>query len=203
MFTETFLKFSRPPVVPGTKLISEGSLHSKGQRGILIFTDSIPKGIPIRELNSFIKNGKAKMVSFSGATSKEILHYLDVHFANSSADAVILHVGVNDLLEDNIQSKIENLGKNLRSMVEKCYTYGIKNVFISGLVVLEKAHEMIVHLRSKLGICYVDNQNIRREHLWKDGLHLVESGKVILANNFLSYLSKCFLIRIHHPGLFT
>ena len=45
---------------------------------------------------------------------------------------------------------------------------------------------MIVHICSKLGICYVDNRNIRREHLWKDGLHLVQSGKVILANNFLS-----------------
>ena len=74
------------------------------------------------------------MVSFPGATSKEILHYLDVHLTNSSADVVILHAGVKDLLEDNSQSKIENLGKNLRSMVEKCHAYGIKNVFISGLV---------------------------------------------------------------------
>ena len=104
-YPERQTDFSRPPVVPVTKLISEGSLHSKGQRDILIFTDSIPKGIRIRELNSFIKNGKTKMVSFPGATSKEILHYLDVNLANSCADAVILHVGVNDLLEDNIQSK--------------------------------------------------------------------------------------------------
>ena len=51
------------------------------------------------------------MVSFPGATSKEILHYLDVHLTNSSPDAVILHVGVNDLLEDNSKSKIENLEK--------------------------------------------------------------------------------------------
>ena len=120
------------------------------------------------------------MVSFPGAISKEILHCLDVHLTNSSADAVILHLGVNDLLEDNNQSKIENLGKNLRSMVEKCHTYGIKNVFISGLVyttriglpVLERTHEMIVHLCNKLGTYYVDNRNIRRKHLWKDGLHI-------------------------------
>ena len=133
------------------------------------------------------------MVSLPEATSKEILHYLDVHLTSSSVDAVILHVGVNDL-EDNSQSKIENLGKNLKSMVEKCHTYGIKNAFISGLVyttriglpVLERTNEMIVHLCNKLGICYVDNKNIRRKHLWKDGLHLVESGKAILANNFLS-----------------
>ena len=150
------------------------------------------------------------MVSFPGATSNEILHYLDVHLTNSSADAAILHVRVN-VLEDNSQLKIENLGNNLWSMVVKCHTFGIKNVFISGLVyttriglpVLERTHEMILHLCNKLGICYVDNRNIRMKHLWKDGLHLVESGQFILANHFLSYLSKCFLICTHHLGLFT
>ena len=94
------------------------------------------------------------MVSFPGTKSKKNLRYLDVHLTNSSADVVILHVRVNDLLEDNSQSKIENLGKNLRFMVEKCHTYGIKNVFISGLVYttriglldFERIREMIVHL---------------------------------------------------------
>ena len=96
-------------------------------------------------------------------------------------------------------------------MVDKYHTYEVKNAFISGLVyttriglpVLERTDEMIVNLRYKLGACYVDNRNIWRNHLRKDGLHLVESGKVILANNFLSYVSKCFLIRIHYPGVFT
>ena len=111
------------------------------------------------------------MVSFPGATSKKVLHYVDVHQFNSFADTVLLHFGVNDLLEDKSQSKIENLGKNLNSMVEKCHTYGIKNVFISGLVyttrivlqVLERTHEMIEHFCNKLGICYVENRNLRRK----------------------------------------
>ena len=93
--------FSRSPVVPGTKLFSEASLPSTSQKDNLIFTDSIPKGVHIRELNTF----KTKMVSFPGATSKEILHYLDVYLTNFSPDAVILHVGVNDLLEDKSKSK--------------------------------------------------------------------------------------------------
>ena len=113
------------------------------------------------------------MVSFPGATPKEILHYLDVHLTNSSADAVILPIGVNDLLEDNSKSKIEHLGKNLRSMVEKCHTYAVKNVFILGLTystrislpVLERTRKMIVHLCNKLSVFYIDNRNIRRKHL--------------------------------------
>ena len=139
-------------------------------------------------------NGKTKMASFPGATSKEILHYLEVHLTNSSADVVILPIGVNDLLEDNSKSKIEHQGKNLRSMVEKCHTCAVKNVFILGLTystriglpVLERTRKMVVHLCNKLSVFYVDNRNIRRKHLWKDGLHLVEFGRVILASNFLS-----------------
>lgn len=62
---------------------------------------------------------------------------------------------------------------------------------------------MIEHLCKQFGQCYEDNRNIRRKHLWKDGLYFVVSGKVILGNDFLSYLRKFFSIRIHHPGAFT
>ena len=34
------------------------------------------------------------------------------------------------------------------------------------------------------------NNNIRGIHLFKDGIRLLESGKIILANNFVFYLSK-------------
>ena len=102
----------RTPVVPDTRLFNEASFPSKGQRNILIITDNILKAIRIREPNSFITNGKTKIVSCPGATSKEILHYLDVHQTNFLVYTIILYVGVNDLLEDNSQSKIANLGKS-------------------------------------------------------------------------------------------
>ena len=99
---------------------------------------------------------------------KKFYTILDAQLTNSCADAVILHVVVNDLLEDNSKSKIENLGKNLGLMVEKFHTYGVKNVFISGLVhktriglpvpVIERTHEIIVHLCNKLDECYVDSR---------------------------------------------
>ena len=63
---------------------------------------------------------------------------IEVHLRNISADTVILHVRVHDLLEDNSQTNIENLGKNLKTMVEKWHTYWIKNVFIPGLLKKKK-----------------------------------------------------------------
>ena len=71
-----------------------------------------------------------KMVSLAGATSKKIWHYLNGHQTNSSADTVMLHVGV------MICWKIKNRKRTEKSydLVQKCHTYGIKNIFLSGLV---------------------------------------------------------------------
>ena len=52
---------------------------SPNSSNTLIFTDSIAKGIRMYEFNRFIKNSKATMFIFPGASSHQMLHYLDVH----------------------------------------------------------------------------------------------------------------------------
>ena len=39
---------------------------------------------------------------------------------------------------------------------------------------------------------FIDNSNIKKEHLWKDGLHLNRSGKDLLMNNILRSLNNIF-----------
>ena len=56
-------EFSRPPIVPGTKLFTEASLPSKGQTDILIFTDSIPRGFVLQTLT---EEGKRKHLRKDG-----------------------------------------------------------------------------------------------------------------------------------------
>ena len=43
---------------------------------IIMFSDSIPKGIRIREFNRYITNATARLKSFTGVTSKELTHCL-------------------------------------------------------------------------------------------------------------------------------
>ena len=43
--------------------------------------------------------------------------------------------------------------------------------------------------RTKYGLHFVDNGAVSKCDLWKDGIHLLETGKVIIANNFLSSIN--------------
>ena len=80
----------------------------------------------------------------------------------------------------------------------KCTKFGVKNIFISGLVcttrinigILEKIHVVIQNFCQQYGWFYVDNRNTRGKHLYKDGLHLMEKGKIILARNLIFCLNK-------------
>ena len=62
--------------------------------------DSIVKRLRIREFNQFITNGNARIYSFPGAASKQLLHYMDVNL-EIDIDTIILHICVNDILQDS------------------------------------------------------------------------------------------------------
>ena len=120
------------------------------------------------EFNRFIKNSKAKMFSFPSASSHQMLHYLDVHFEDRQINTVVMHVGINDILRDSSQSSIDGLLQNIKNMALKCTKFGVKNIFILGLVyttrinigILEKIHVVIQNFCQENGWFYVDNRNI-------------------------------------------
>ena len=90
--------FSSPAIVPGTKSFGETVRTQRDKKNTLFVIDKISKGIHFKELNGFSSNGNAKMVNIPGAISKKILHYLNIHFSNSSTDTVVVHVDVNDTI---------------------------------------------------------------------------------------------------------
>lgn len=215
-FPQNQTVFPKKKVVPGELPFSDAVKSKNNGPTIKIFSDSIAKGIRMREFNANVKSGTARIHCFPGATSTQILHYLDVNL-DSSTDTVILHVGINDLLQDmannnnNITiSNIENFMKNIELMVQKCRSFGVKRVFFSGIVItkriscpsLEEIHEQLVSLCKKLEIVYIDNRNIFGIHLFKDGLHLLESGKQMLAKNFIFNLNN-FLCQTQQPIALT
>ena len=139
----------------------------------------------MNDFNKLIKNRKAKMFNISGVSSRQLLHYMDIHLEGIQVDTVVIHIGVNGLLNYSNQSRIDSLMNKIICMVEKCRIYGVKIIFLSGrdfatrlsLDILIHVHSMISNFCNTNGLYYIDNRNIRTYCLYKDGLHLLNKGK--------------------------
>ena len=89
----------------------------------LLFTESIAKGILMYEFNWFTKNDKATMFNFQGASSHQILHYLDVHLEDRWINIVVICIGINNILGDSSQSCIDGLWQNIKECL-----WNVKNL---------------------------------------------------------------------------
>ena len=58
-------------------------------------------------------------------------------------------------------------------------------------------HDKLIKSPLNENIDNIDNRNIRGVHLCQDNLHLLQSGKNVLCNNFISYLNSNFLMHPH------
>ena len=65
-----------------------------------MFSDSIPKGIRIREFNRYITNATARLKCFPGATSKELKHYVVPTLREESSNSTLIHIGIDDIVKD-------------------------------------------------------------------------------------------------------
>ena len=113
-------------------------------------------------------------------------------------DAALLHVGVNDLLNDKSQDSAQNLLDNLKQIGLKCKSAGVTRILISGIVVNKKltssyissVNQRVSNMCRENSFVFIDNNNIPTSSLFRDGLHLLEIGKRILANNFIDNLKN-------------
>ena len=65
---------------------------------------------------------------------------MDPTLAERNYDTAIVHVGINDIINDDSSTKVENLVLNLEKIVIKLKKYGIKNTCLSGLVFMTRVH---------------------------------------------------------------
>ena len=127
---------------------------------------------------------------------------------NKNSDDALLHVGVNDLLNDESQDSVQNLLDNLRQIGLKCKSAGVKRVLISGIVINNKltsayissVNQRISNMCRDNSFVFIDNNNIPTSSLLRDSIHLLEVGKNILANYFIDNLNNFLRIRqMHRP----
>ena len=111
-------------IVPGSKSFSEavGSQQhaSSKNNNIVVFTDSIANfNRNMRQnFNKSLNHAKARFKYFPGGTAYEMQYYVIPTLEEKPYDAVVLHVGVNDLLGDEKEKNEKVKEKELRCKIQ-------------------------------------------------------------------------------------
>ena len=71
--------FRKKQIVLGENYYSEAVKSKTNSENIKKFSDSIAKGIRVKQFNQFVKSGNTRIDRFPGATSRQLLHYLNVN----------------------------------------------------------------------------------------------------------------------------
>ena len=176
------------------KSFNDGDQNTVGDKKSVIITgDSMLNGVHERGLS---KNHRVKINNFPGGTSKVIFD--NIHdIMKSKPDYLIVHAGTNGLTNGtNLLNQAKKIVKEVQKISNKT-----KIVFSSIIVrkdvknISKKVSEVNSHLKNycaQKNIDYIDNSNIKEDHLGAKKLHLSKKGNSILANNFLKYLRSDF-----------
>ena len=152
------------------------------------------KGIRMKEVNSQLSNSFAKLRLFPGATLKHLKYYIA-----PSPDRIILHGGCNDVNNNN--STPEKIANEIADMAILCRDYGVKDIFISAMICrggnflngkVKRVNFLLKLICEENGYFFIDNSNIDIIDLWEDGIHLLESGKTKLAENFTYFSNNSY-----------
>ena len=110
-----------------------------------------------------------------------------------------MHCGTNDLYYKTVEGIVDGF----KEIYETCREYGVEHIIFSSIVIRKcrrdiEEKRLVVNTLLK-GLCetewigsgnYVEHSNLFLLDLYTDGLHLVESGSIKLANNILNCVNK-------------
>ena len=105
---------------------------------------------------------------------------------------VVIHAGANSLLNGDIN----DIANELFNIVKVCFDNGVKEVLVSGVTfrynLMSKITQLNNHIESKkqtYGFRFINNDNINANDIWRDKIHLSESGIVKIANNIIDAIN--------------
>ena len=158
------------------------------------------KGIRNKEFNFYLERYHAELKSYPGATAKELKHNIQFPMQIDTPNINVIHGGCKDISSRQNQEKLpeEEIAKEITCIGSYCRDKGVNEIIISGLICRKgqyhnsrvlKVNDYLEKFCFENRFYVIDNSKIKRDHLFRDGLHLLESGKVILANNFIYYLN--------------
>ena len=89
----------------------------------------------------------------------------------------------------------------IADMAILCRDYGVNDIFISAMICrrgkflngkVKRVNFLLKHICEENGYFFIGNSKIEIRDLWKDGIHLLESGKAKLTENFIFFLNNSY-----------
>ena len=84
-------------------------------------------------------------------------------------------------------------------MGNTCQEYNIEKIYVSAILPSTRRNINIFDINKNLrDLCmkynfeFIDRQQITTKFLWNDGIHLLDTGKSILGQNFVNSVSNFF-----------
>ena len=106
-------------------------------KSIKILSDSIPRGLRMREFNHYVHDGKAHLKAFHGATAKHPHQYSFPTLKEDHPDTVIVHVVYIDLSpkDENLEYvNTEEVSKEIIEIGRTCVKHVATSVVISSII---------------------------------------------------------------------
>ena len=115
-------------------------------------------------------------------------------------DATGIHAGINDLPNSLSKKSIDQICDDIIKIALRCCSQNIATIFISSIAYSTQVNlELIRNLNSSLcnactknGFNFVDNGAVFKCDFCKNGIHLLETGKTIIAKNLISSINYFF-----------
>ena len=109
-------------------------------------------------------------------------------------------MGVNDVLK--LGSNIDTVSKDIINIANHCKMFGENQIIISSLThttrlkasFIYQFNKSIKELCQKHCYSFIDNSNVSYDNLRQDGLHLNNSGKGVLLNNYVVTLNGSYFL---------
>ena len=125
-------------------------LSSLKNGNIGLFSDSIPRGMNIKESNRQIQGGRIHVKAFPQAKSTQLNHYVTPSLEEYSYDAAIIHVGINDILRSKHYGKLDKLLGNIIKVRNTCQKYNIGKIYILAIFPPTRTNINIFDINKKL-----------------------------------------------------
>ena len=173
------------------------SLKKKEKKKVVLFTDSILKTLSMGKFNSCINGANVQLKSFPGCKAMQLDHHTMPILREQYYDAAGIHAGINDLPNSSSKKSVDEICDDIVKIALRCRSHNIATIFIFSIAYSTKVNlQLICNLNGLLhnactryGFHFVDNGAVSKCELWKDGIHLLETGKLIIANNFISSIN--------------